>query len=223
MTNFLIVSLGNFNGYRLGSSSIYNAYGGQIISRRVIILRELLVMNVDFARPSVSDLVFQAYGRTVHPELFQVHAELQVWQEEYKADIRICDAGHTVDFHRNGQCVTEVTATSTQPLPQRKRFLDRKLRGSRDESFRLENGLKYHVSYQLEQLDPEVYQEIHEELLVDTKTADVSHCFPAGNRLSPGPLSLIRVDVGARSLLIHAFHTFPDALAVVKTQSLFEL
>ena len=180
-------------------------------------------MNVDFARPSVSDLVFQAYGRSVHPELFQVYADLQVWQEEYTADIRICDAGHTIDFHRNGQCVTEVTATGKQPLPQRKRFLDRRLRGSRDESFRLEGGLKYHVSYQLEQLDPEVYPEIHEELLVDTKTANVSHCFPAGNRLSPGPLSLIRVDVGARSLLIHAFHTFPDALAVVKTQSLFEL
>jgi hypothetical protein len=180
-------------------------------------------MRVDYARQSVSDLVFHAYCRSVHPELFEVFAELRIRQEEFSADIRICDAGHTIVFNRNGQCLTEVATTSEQPLPQRKRFLDKRLRGSRDESFRLDCGLKYHASYQLEQLDQEVYQEIHEELLVDTRTADVAHCFPSGNRLAPGPLSLIRADVGARSLLIHAFHTFPDALAVVKTQSLFEL
>jgi hypothetical protein len=180
-------------------------------------------MKVDFARPSVSDLVFHAYQRSVHPELFQVFADFQVQQDQYVADIRICDAGHTVGFRHGGLCLTEVAGSSGQPLPQRKRFLEKKLRGSRDESFRFESGLRYHASYQLEQLEPEVYQEIHEELLIDVNTADVAHCFPAGHRLSPGPLSLIRADVGVRSLLIHAFHTFPDSLAVVKTQSLFEL
>ena len=47
-------------------------------------------MNVDFARPSVSDLVFQAYGRSVHPELFQVYADLQVWQrsEEHTSELQ---------------------------------------------------------------------------------------------------------------------------------------
>lgn len=180
-------------------------------------------MEVGYARPSVSDLVFHAYGRTVHPELFQVYAEMQVWQEAFSAEIRICDAGHTVGFRHNGNFITEVTASGEQPLPQRKRFLKKRLRGHRDESFHFEDGLRYHVSYQLEQVDPEVFLNIHEELLIDLGTADVSHSFPPAGRLSPGPLSLIRADVGVRSLLIHAFHTFPQSNAVVKTQSLFEL
>ena len=180
-------------------------------------------MKVDYARPSVSNLVFRAYSRTVHPELFQTHADMQVWQDAFTAEIRICDAGHTVGFEYDGNIITEVAATSEQPLPRRKKFFEKRLRGNRDESFRFDSGLRYHVSYQLEQLDPEVYQSIHEELLLDTETAEVACTFPSGNRLSPGPLSLIRVDVGLRSLLIHAFHTFPESCAVVKTQSLFEL
>lgn len=180
-------------------------------------------MQVGYARPSVSNLVFHAYGRTVHPELFQVHAKMQVCQEAYGAEISICDAGHTVAFEFDGNIITEVTATTEQSLPCRKRFLDKRLRGCRDESFRFGNGLRYHVSYQLEQLDPEVFLEIHEELLLDCNTADVAHIFPSGNRLAPGPLSLIRADAGIRSLLIHAFHTFPESNAVVKTQSLFEM
>lgn len=180
-------------------------------------------MGVGFARTSVSNLVFHLYGRSVHPELFDNFAEKAIWRTDYNAVIRICDAGHTVGFRYDGRTVTEVAATRDQVLPQRKRLLEKRLRGHRDESFRFDNGLLYQASYQLEQLDPEVFLNFHEELLVDCERADVAHLFPAGNRLSPMPLSLIVADADAHSLLIHAYHTFPECYAVVKTQSLFEL
>lgn len=179
-------------------------------------------MTVSFARPDISDLVFHLYGRSVHPELFQVYSETEVGQNDFQAVLRICDAGHTVGFRREETVITEVTATREQALPQKKRLFAKRLRGNRDESFRFENGLRYHVSYQLEQLDPEVFLNFHEELLVDCSRAEVAHQFPSTNRFAPGPLSLIRTDVCTRSLLIHAYHTFPESCAVVKTQSLFE-
>ena len=37
-----------------------------------------------------------------------------------------------------------------------------------------------------------------------------------------GAVSWVNVETRARSLLVQAFHTFPDDLAIVKTQSLFE-
>lgn len=180
-------------------------------------------MSVKFARPSSSGLVFHVYGRSVHPELFYVFAEKELWRDAYRAVIRICDAGHIVDFRYDNTTVTEVTATRQQSLPQKKRFLDKRLRGSRDESFRFENGLQYQVSYQLEQLDPEVYINFHEELLLDCGRVAVAHRFPSANRFSPEPLSLVRADANYDSLLIHAYHTFPESYSVVKTQSLFEL
>ena len=41
--------------------------------------------------------------------------------------------------------------------------------------------------------------------------------------MAMGAFSCIHVETRERSLLIQAFHTFPDDLAIVKTQSLFEL
>jgi hypothetical protein len=180
-------------------------------------------MTVSFARPDVSNLVFHLYERSVHPELFQVHAEEEVWQAAYGAVIRICDAGHIVTVRDKKNTITEVTTTSEQLLPQRNRLIDRRLRGSRDESHHFKSGIHYQVSYQLEQLEPDVYRNLHEEFLIDCDRVNLSHRFPAGNRFSPEPLSIIRTEIAPRSLLIHAYHTFPESCAVVKTQSLFEL
>ncbi len=180
-------------------------------------------MSVGFARPNSSNLVFQVYGRSVHPELFQTFAALQIWQQTYNAKIQICDAGHVVCFREGGTTVTEVTATRQQSLPQQKRFLDRRLKGCRDEAVQFDGGLRYSASYQLEKLDPEVYLNAHDELLKDCRRAALFHRFPAASRLAPGPISLIRTEADTQTLLIHAYHTFPENCVVVKTQSLFEL
>lgn len=180
-------------------------------------------MSVGFARPNSSRLMLHVYGRSVHPELFRVFAETELSQDSYSAVLRICDAGHLIAFRYDGHTVTEVTASRDQLLPQKKRCLEKLLRGCRDESMRFDGGLRYCVSYQLEKMEPAVFLNFHEELLADCKRSTVAHRFPAENRLSPEPLSLLRTDVSAQSLLVHAFHTFPDSCTVLKTQSLFEL
>lgn len=180
-------------------------------------------MSVSFARPDVSELVFHIYERTLHPELFTIHGETVINQEQFTAIIRICDTGHVVSFQSPGQTITELLATRKQPLPRRKRFVDKRLRGHCEESHKFDSGVEFHFSYQLEQLDPEIYLNLHEELLIDSTRAVVSHRFPGGNRLAPCPISLIQTDVWPQSLLVHTFHTFPENCAVVKTQSLFEI
>ncbi len=179
-------------------------------------------MSVTFVRPKISDLVFHLYGRSVHPELFEVYDQFEISLREYTATVRICAAGHVVGVRSHGRVLTEVATTCTHPLPKNKRLIEKPLRGIRDESYRFPGGGRYQVSFQLERLDPEVYLNFHEELLMDCHRAELSHRFPAGNRLSPEPLSLIRTETTVNSLLIHAYHSFPDDCAVIKTQSLFE-
>ena len=180
-------------------------------------------MTVGFARPDVADLMFHLYGRSIHPELLITYAESEIEQDDYTASIRVCDAGHVISFCSRGQTVSEITSTRQHPLPQKKRYLEKKLRGSRDAAVSFDCGLQYHVSYQLEQLKSEIFLNFHQELLIDCSRAAVAHRFPGGNRLSPCPLSFIQTDVWPNSLLIHTFHTFPENCAVVKTQSLFEV
>ncbi len=180
-------------------------------------------MSVGFVRPNSSQLMLHVYGRSVHPELFRTFAETEIAADRYAATLRICDTGHSITFRHKGHTVTELIASRDQLLPQKKRLLEKSLRGCRDEMVHFDGGLRYSVSYQLERLEPNVFLNFHEELSADCKRVAISYRFPTENRLSPEPLSLLRTDAGGRSLLIHAFHTFPESCSVLKTQSLFEL
>jgi hypothetical protein len=179
-------------------------------------------MAATLVRPDVSELVFHLFGRSVHPELFDVRTEMTIALESYRATISLCDSGHLVSFRCGEQTITEVLSEANHALPEQKRLYGRKVRGSRNESRVFEGGLRYQTCYQLEELDPEVFSRTHEELTVDCLKADISFKFPPVNRLAPSPLSLVRADAQHDGLLLHVFHTFPDCRAVVRTQSLFE-
>ncbi|MEX0703322.1 MAG: DUF2617 family protein [Planctomycetales bacterium] len=180
-------------------------------------------MHVGFARPQVAELVFQLYGRSVHPELFGTRAAVRVQRDDFSASLRLCDEGHAIGFRFGSFTVTEVATTRLHALPRRKRLLERKLHGFRDVAHAFDCGIRYWTSYQVERLDPDVFLNVHEELSVDCGRATVAHRFGPGNRLAPAPLSLMRCEATGDSLLVHAFHTFPDECAVVRAQSLFEI
>jgi hypothetical protein len=40
--------------------------------------------------------------------------------------------------------------------------------------------------------------------------------------MAPAPITHLRYEARVKGLTVHAFHTFPDERAVVRTQSLFE-
>ena len=59
-------------------------------------------------RPKVSDLVFQLYGRSLHPELFEVHSTRVVERGQYQATVSITSCGHVVSWRYGGLTMTEV-------------------------------------------------------------------------------------------------------------------
>lgn len=180
-------------------------------------------MNVSFVRPSVSELALHLFGWSIHPELISVRRQETIRQADYSATVRISEAGHQVEFCSGEQTVTEILSRRDQPLPERRLLLNRRVKGCRDETYELESGMRYHLSFQVEKLAPEVFLNLNEELVQDCQRAPISHSFGTANRLAPAPLSFIQTDIWPRSLLIHAFHTFPEDCAIVKSQTLFEL
>ncbi|MFN0050573.1 MAG: DUF2617 family protein [Planctomycetales bacterium] len=180
-------------------------------------------MPVEAARPDVASLVFRLFCRSVHPELLAVYAQASWKTAAYSAQLQICDAGHVITFEHDGQTLCEVATSLETPLPKHRQVIARRLRGSRSESVEHDGGVLYHVSFQVEQLEPEVFLSYHEELLVDATQSRLAHRFSPTSRMSPEPLSVIQTEERPRSVLVHTFHTFPDNLAVVKTQSLFEV
>ena len=174
-------------------------------------------------RPKVAELAFQLYGRSLHPELFKVYRSRDLERGGYKARVEITSAGHVVTWRYAGLTLTEVACSAQHPLPQKRRLLSYKLRGERDDRIECRGGVSYQVNFQLEPVTPDVFWMFHQELAQDGEHQGLLHTFDASGRMALGALSYINVETRNRSLLVQAFHTFPDDYAIVKSQSLFQL
>jgi len=174
-------------------------------------------------RPKIAELVFQLYGRRLHPELFQIYNTRTVRRGDYEAKIDITSAGRVVTWRYHGLTLTEVATSAQHPLPQKRRLLSARLRGLRNDRVECRGGASYQVSFQLEPVEPDVFWTFQQELALDGQRQGMLHKFDSSGRMALGALSYINVETRNRNLLVHAFHTFPDDYAIVKSQSMFQL
>ncbi len=175
------------------------------------------------ARPKVAELVFQLYGRVLHPELFEIHCSRTIDRGAYAAVVAITSAGHLVTWRKDGLTLTEVAADANQPLPQKRRLLSHRLTGERSDRMECRGGGSYQTCFQLERVAPEVFWSFQGELAAAGRKQGLIHHFGASGRLATGALSWINIETRAKGLFVQTFHTFPDDHAIVKSQSLFEL
>ena len=174
-------------------------------------------------RPRIKELVFQLYGRPLHPELFEIHDSRTVSRGDYEVTVQITSAGHVVKWRYQGLTLTEVATSAHYPLPQRQRLISYRLSGERNDSVECRGGVRYQMGFQLEPVDPEVFWTFQQELCHDGERGGMLHRFESSGRMALGALSYINVETRSRSLIVQAFHTFPDDCAIVKSQSMFEV
>ena len=174
-------------------------------------------------RPKVAELVFQLYGRVLHPELFEICATRSIDRGGYSATIAITGAGHLVTWRKDGLTLTEVATSLAQPLPQKRRLLSHRIAGERSDRMECRGGASYQTCFQLESIAPELFWSFQEELVAAGSRRGLFHRFESGGRLSLGAVRWIDVETRPGGMLVQAFHTFPDDLAIVKSQSLFEV
>jgi len=174
-------------------------------------------------RPKVAELAFQLFGRSLHPELFEVFKSRKIERGGYTAKIDITSAGHVVTWRYAGITLTEVACSAQHPLPERRRLMSYKLKGERNDRVECRGGISYQVSFQLEPVSPEVFWTFQQELERDGERQGMLHTFDSSGRMTLGALSYINVETRNRSMLVQAFHTFPDDFAIVKSQSLYQL
>lgn len=174
-------------------------------------------------RPKVAELAFRVYGRALHPELFQVLQTRRVERNGFQAKIDITRAGHVVTWRYEGQTITEVAAAANHPLPEKRRLMSHRLLGEQSDSITCRGGTQYHVNFTLEPADPEVFWAFQKQLVANDERKGMLHTFDASGRVPMGAISYVHLETRSKSLLIQAFHTFPDDCAIVKSQSRFEL
>jgi hypothetical protein len=178
-------------------------------------------MNVPCIRPRVADVVFRLYSRPLHPELFDVLSSRTVERDGYCLSVRLTRTGHLLSWTDGRVHISELTATADMELPESGRRLGHNFDGGQNGKSTI-GSIRYQVSSQVEVLRPEQFLHIHEDLAADgARRGMVFHC-KTGNRLGLSPLGLVIVQALPTGLSSSAFHTFPEELAIIKTQSLIE-
>ena len=178
-------------------------------------------MGVPLIRPRVADVVFRLYSRPLHPELFDVLACRTVERDGYTLSVRLTRTGHLLSWTSELDHLSETTVTTDMALPEAGVCLGHRFDGGQSGKIRF-GSVRYQVSSQVELLQPEQYLHVHEELASDgARKGMVFHC-RSGNRLGLSPLGVVIVQTVPHGLSTAAFHTFPDELAIIKTQSLIE-
>src|SRR5213593_4809249 len=109
-------------------------------------------MSVNSLRPRVAELVFQLYGRPLHPELFDILAARKIQHEDYELTVRITRTGHVISWQSRDVYLTEVAAAVEEPLPDRRRLLGYRLRGEHTATVACGGGIQYQMSFQVEVL-----------------------------------------------------------------------
>ncbi len=173
-------------------------------------------------RPKVAELAFQVFGRTLHPELYQLHQSRRIERTAYDAKIDITSCGHVITWRAAGVTVCEVASSANQPLPKRRQLLKKALKGDQSETIQCHGGVCYRTRFQLEPVGPDVFWTFQQQL-GQGPTEGLMHTFDPSGRMALGALSYIYVDTRCRSMMIQAIHTFPDDYAIVKVESVFSL
>ncbi len=177
--------------------------------------------DVISVRPKVAELVFQLYGRPLHPELFEIHESRIIDRGNYSAKVEITTAGHLITWRHEGMTLTEVCTSAHHPLPQRRRLMSYTLKGQREDRIDCRGGVSYSVDFALEKIDPELFWTFQKEIGSESEREGMLHHFGSSGRMKLGGMSYINVETRSRTMSVQAFHTFPDDGAIVKSQSQF--
>lgn len=179
-------------------------------------------MSVYSLRPRVADLVFQVYGRPLHPELFDILAVRRIERDDYEVAVHVTRSGHLITWRNPDVILTEL-AEVEQPLSQQHRLFHYKMRGEHAGSISCGHGIKYQMNFQVETLPPEIFLHVHEEILADGGKGGLLHNFQPNHRLAIAPLGYIAMETRPGCLFLSSFHTFPEENTVVKAQTLIEM
>jgi Protein of unknown function DUF2617 len=159
-------------------------------------------MNMLLVRPRVADLVFQLYGKPLHPELFDILAVRKMQVEGYQVRIWITRTGHVISFENDDVLLTEV-ADVDQAFSDKRRFLNYRMRGEHSVS-------------------EDVFHYLHDEILADGSKRGILHNFQPNHRLAIAPLGYVVVEAKRTRLHLTTFHTFPEENTIIKSQTLIE-
>ncbi len=173
-------------------------------------------------RPAVEDLAFSLFDIPLHPELAVAAKTREFRRDGAVLRIGLAAGGHFLSWRRGPAALTETLGGQDLLLPSTRQLFTHRVGGERVERHEPAVGLRYEACFQLERLPPELFCRLHDEICRDGARDGILHVFPSHDRLDLPPVSYVDLHARPGSMIVHAFHTFPESFGIVKTQTLID-
>lgn len=171
----------------------------------------------------VEELQFCLFQRAIHPELFHIHMVKRIERDRYSAEIWVIGLTHLVTVQSGDQILTELITEDPELLPKAGLATTFRFRGERDHAQSFGDGMKYILSTQVERMTPQLFPATHRDYVHYAQNRELFIPFDEWTHDGLAPFTFIDFDARDHELHVHAFHAFPDDLALLKTQSIFEI
>ena len=174
-------------------------------------------------RQRVEDLHFCLYQRAIHPELFHIDRVKRIEQPRYQAEIWVVGLAHVVTVQSGRHILTELITEDTELLPKVGLATSFRFRGERDHSQAFSEDVKYILSTQVERMTPQLYPATHRDYVHYAQNRGVYVPFDEWMHDGLVPFTFVDFDARDHEFHVHAFHSYPEDLTLLKTQSIFEV
>ena len=166
------------------------------------------------------DVEFVLFDRIIHPEFFETLSSREVHRDGYCLSVRMTPAGHVLQFTSKQASIVEMIAAHDAELPDRHKHRE-KVKGTSTRKAKIGN-VSYYISMHEEFLPDEQFHSVVADYQKDGAHKGMIFQYSPRNRLCHPPLGLVIIELVQSGLSISAFHTYPEELAIIKTQSLLE-
>ncbi len=171
---------------------------------------------------AIEELSFSLFQRPLHPELFSIYASRRIRTEKYEALIWVTGCTHVVSVFSKDACLSEVISGPSQQLPERGLIERFQFRGPRSHKCTLSKGVSYMTDFQVERLSANLYRQSFTDLERFGRDRGVFVRFPELEMDGLQPFCYVDYEARKTELHIHTFTAYPDQIAMIKTQSLFD-
>lgn len=150
------------------------------------------------------------------------HRRLHLF-DDWRADVWIHDSGHAVIFSNRRMAMTEILSSQELELPVDRVVWQRVPTSEDFATIQPGGSLQYQFNYELETTEPSIFRYLTQEMLVRPSPNDLVWQEIGSNRWTGSPLIRVHVSATSKFLAVQSFHTFPQELSILRTQSLFEI
>jgi hypothetical protein len=180
-------------------------------------------MSVEYTSRKASEQSFMLYARSLHPELFTIFAEREIYRDFYTASFWVIGSSHVVSFTARERTLTEVVADPSQELPVQLKIGSFTFGHNPQKSFRYDDGIVYDARFDYRHYDRKGFLEKIREMKQAVVANGVYQVFDPDGKHKLPTVTAIGFVPQARSVNVRTFHTFPGELAVIETHSRWEV